>query len=122
MYYKELEVWKEARVLVKAVYILTEKLPKTEIFGLISQIRRCVISIPSNIAEGCSRRSDKDTNRFIDIAICSLAELDTQLILAEDLGYINYNADIINLVNKINALLRGLKNYVSLANDKNLST
>ena len=123
MYYKELEVWKEARKLVSEVYKLTLNFPKSEIFGLTSQINRSVISIPSNIAEGCARYSDKDTNKFIDIAIGSIAELDTQLILAQDLGFVIYDEDLVNLVNKVNALLQGLKKYVNTAiNDKNLMT
>ena len=115
MYYKELEVWKEARELVKEVYILTKNLPKNEQYVLTSQIKRCAISIPSNIAEGCNRYSDKDTNKFIDIALGSLAELDTQLILAQDLNFITYNKNIENRINKISALLQGLKKYL---NDK----
>ena len=113
MYYKELEVWKEARKLVKEVYKLTYEFPKTEIHGLTSQITRCAVSIPSNIAEGCVRFSDKDTKKFIDIALGSIAELDTQLILADDLGFAEYNMELANLVGKVSALLQGLKKYVS---------
>ena len=114
MYYKDLEAWKEAIKLVKKVYDITSAFPKSEMYGLVSQINRCAVSIPSNIAEGCSRYSDKDTIRFIDIAIGSLAELDTQLIIAEELGFISYeNSDIVNLIGKQNAMLRGLKNYVT---------
>lgn len=113
MHYKDLEVWKEARKLVSDVYKLSDCFPKSEMFGLTSQVRRCVISIPSNIAEGCSRYSDKDTNKFIDIAIGSVAELDTQLILASDLEYIVYNENLSQQVSKVNALLQGLKKYLS---------
>lgn len=121
MHYKELEVWKDARKLVNEVYKLTSNFPKTELFGLTSQINRCAVSIPSNIAEGCARYSDKDTNKFIDIALGSIAELDTQLILAQDLGFAIYDEELIKLVNKVSALLQGLKKYVTTAiNDKNL--
>ena len=113
MYYKELEVWKEARKLVKEVYKLTSEFPKSELFGLTSQINRSVISIPSNIAEGCVRYSDKDTNKFIDIALGSAAELDTQLIIAQDLGFAVYDKNLISLVNKVTALLQGLKKYIN---------
>lgn len=113
MFYKELEVWKEARKLVKDIYKLTSTFPKSEMYGLTSQINRCAVSVPSNIAEGCSRYSDKDTNKFIDIALGSIAELDTQLILAEDLGYIEYDKNLENNVNKLSALLQGLKNYLN---------
>ena len=70
-------------------------------------------SISSNIAEGCARYSDKDTNKFIDIALGSIAELDTQLILAEDLGYIKYNKDIEDKISRLCALLQGLKKYLN---------
>ncbi len=113
MYYKELEVWKEARRLVKEVYKLISEFPKSELFGLTSQINRSVISIPSNIAEGCVRYSDKDTNKFIDIALGSAAELDTQLIIAQDLGFAVYDKNLISLVNKVTALLQGLKKYIN---------
>ena len=113
MYYKELEVWKEARRLVKEVYKLTSEFPKSELFGLTSQINRSVISIPSNIAEGCVRYSDKDTNKFIDIALGSAAELDTQLIIAQDLGFAVYDKNLISLVDKVTALLQGLKKYIN---------
>lgn len=118
MYYKELEVWKEARKLVNEVYKLTSSFPKSEIFGLTSQINRSVISIPSNIAEGCARYSDKDTNKFIDIAIGSTAELDTQLILADDLNFAEYTSELESQVNKVSALLQGLKKYIDTTNRK----
>ena len=123
MFYKEMEVWKSSRQLVVDVYKLVEKLPKDEMFGLSSQIKRAAISIPSNIAEGCSRYSDKDTCKFIDIALGSAAELDTQLILAEDLGFIAYDKTLSENISKINALLQGLKKYTQNSiNDKNLTS
>ena len=113
MHYKELEVWKEARKLVTLVYEFVNTFPKSEMFGLTSQIKRSVISIPSNIAEGCTRQSDKDTSRFVDIALGSISELDTQLILANDLGFAEYSQDLNNQLNKVSALLQGLKKYVN---------
>lgn len=113
MYYKEIEVWKEARRLVKEVYKLTSEFSKSELFGLTSQINRSVISIPSNIAKGCARYSDKDTNKFIDIALGSAPELDTQLIIAQDLGFAVYDKNLISLVDKVTALLQGLKKYIN---------
>ena len=86
--YRDLEVWRNSRKLVKDVYELTERFPQKEIYSLTSQLRRAAVSIPSNIAEGHSRSSTKDYIQFVSIAIGSLAELDTQLLLAEDLGYI----------------------------------
>jgi len=77
VYYKDLEVWKEAIKLVKEIYLLTEKFPSEELYGLTAQIRRAAVSVPSNIAEGLSRFSDTEKSRFIDIALGSVAEVDT---------------------------------------------
>lgn len=69
--FRELEVWKEARVLVKKIYNLTKVLPETERYGLTSQINRCVVSIPANIAEGCGKYSNRDFARFLQISLGS---------------------------------------------------
>ena len=87
--YRELEIWNEGIELAKIVYQMTLEFPKEEIYGLTSQIRRCAVSIPSNIAEGCGRDSTKDFNHFLAIATGSSYELETQLILAKELGYIS---------------------------------
>ncbi len=87
--YKEMKIWQKARTLVKAVYEITEKLPKDELYGLTSQIRRAVVSVPANIAEGAGRGTDRDFGHFLNIARGSLFELDTLLILAKDLEYIS---------------------------------
>ena len=89
MEYTELDVWKESRKLVIQVYELVESFPKEEVFGLSSQIRRSCISVPSNIAEGCGRRTSTDTIRFLYMARGSLYELETQLYLASDLKLID---------------------------------
>ena len=83
--FKELEVWKESRGLTKDIYLLTNSLPQDEKFGLISQIRRCVISIPSNIAEGAAKDSQKDFLRYLQISLGSSFELESHLILCIDL-------------------------------------
>jgi four helix bundle protein len=85
--YRDLEIWKHSRLLVKNIYQLTAKFPSDERFGLMSQMRRAAVSIPSNIAEGHARPGRKDFAQFIAIAIGSSAELETQLILSHDLGY-----------------------------------
>ncbi len=77
----QLSVWKKSMELAEEVYSLSNQLPREEQFGLISQLRRCSVSIPSNIAEGVSRHSDKEFLRFLNIAKGSLAELETQLLL-----------------------------------------
>lgn len=83
--YKDLEVWQQARLVVIDVYNLSKQLPKTETFGLNSQMTRAAVSIPSNIAEGFRRRSNKEFLHFLRIAEGSLAELETQLILTQDI-------------------------------------
>ena len=87
--FKNLKIWQLARNFVKDIYVLTKKFPDDERFGLTQQIRRAVISIPSNIAEGAGRGTDKDFSHFLDIANGSAFEVETQLILSFDLNYIS---------------------------------
>ena len=87
--FKELDVWKKSRILVKDIYLLLANFPDVEKFGIISQMKRAVVSIPSNIAEGSGRSSDKEFVRFLDIAIGSAFELETQLYLSFDLSFIS---------------------------------
>ena len=111
--YTTLEVWQKSRVLVTLIYQLTKTFPKEEVFGLISQIRRSAVSIPSNIAEGCGRNTSKDTLQFLFIARGSLYELETQLYLALDLKYLE-EADFNNalqLITTCKKLLNGFINY-----------
>ena len=112
MHHKDMEVWKLSMELVVKIYQLTENFPKDEMFGLTSQIRRCAVSIPSNIAEGCGRFSNKETLRFISIALGSLAELETQILIATELNFINNTENIIEIIKKVNALLIELKKYL----------
>ena len=85
--YRNLEVWKQAHLIVLDVYRLTGTYPKEELYGLVSQTRRAASSVPTNIAEGCGRGSDADFGRFLQIALGSATELDYHLLLAHDLGY-----------------------------------
>ncbi len=87
--YKDLLVWQKSIQLVTEVYRLSKTLPKEEVYGLVSQMQRAAVSIPSNIAEGHDRNSDKEFSQFLCIARGSLAELETQLIIAKNLDYIN---------------------------------
>ena len=87
--YQKLEVWRRARMLVKSIYILTKDFPKEELYALTNQIRRAAVSIPSNIAERRAKRTTRDFMRFINMACGSVAELETQLLIAEDLGYVS---------------------------------
>ena len=112
--YKDLLVWRKSINLVKEIYQLTKPFPSDERFGLISQMRRAAVSIPSNIAEGQARRTTGEFIQFVSQAEGSLAELDTQLVLAEELGYakttqVTPAADLIaELKRMLNALRRAL--------------
>lgn len=99
--YKDLNIWKNAMTIVKDVYELSEDLPKSEKYGLVSQITRAAVSIPSNIAEGSSRSSDKDFCRFLEISIGSAFELETQLLVCSEI-YPSKANKIENIVNKLN--------------------
>lgn len=87
--HKKLEAWKEGVALATYVYQMTESFPKAEIYGLASQMRRAVVSISSNIAEGAARHSAREFAQFLNIAGGSLSELDTQIEIATNLGYIS---------------------------------
>jgi four helix bundle protein len=90
--YKELTVWERSMELVKEIYLLTAEFPNTEIYGIISQMRRAAVTIPSNIAEGFGRRSFKASIQFYSIAYASALELETQLIISKDLKMENDDA------------------------------
>ena len=108
--YKELNVWKKARIFVKEVYLLAGDFPKEEKYGLASQIQRAAVSIPSNIAEGAGRESPKEFHYFLNVALASSFEVETQLILAFDLSYISENAlnQALKNVQEIQKMLTGL--------------
>jgi len=103
-------VWQQAMVLVKSVYAVTTDFPKQEVFGLVSQMRRAAISVPSNLAEGAGRSSKKEFLQFLSIARGSLNELDIQLLIAKDLGYPNETEAIDTLIDRVLALIGGLIN------------
>ena len=113
MDYKELDVWKHSRNLVKLVYLLTQTFPKEEMYGLTNQIRRSSVSVPSNIAEGIGRNSNKETIQFLFIAKGSLNEVETQLYLAFDVEYIKEEElkEILEKLISCRKLLNGFINY-----------
>jgi four helix bundle protein len=86
--FKELEIWKKSRIFCSNIYQITSTFPNDEKFGITNQLRRASISIPSNIAEGSSRNSNKDFARFLEIAIGSAYEIETQLLIASDLNFL----------------------------------
>ena len=110
--YKKLDIYQEAKILVKMVYSLLRKFPKEEQFALCDQLRRAVISVPSNISEGFGRYSPKEQIHFFEIAYGSLREVDCQMDIACDLGYISVSElqGITNQINKTSAILAGIRN------------
>ena len=103
--FKSLVVWQKSVSLVTEIYHLTENYPKNEVFGLTSQIRRASVSIPSNIAEGSSRQSNKDFARFLEIAIGSAYEVETQILISSDLGFITPE-DLKELSDMLNEIIK----------------
>ncbi len=112
MNHKKLDVWKMSMSLVEDVYALTIDFPDTERYGLISQMRRSAVSIPSNIAEGTARKSDKELIQFIYISIGSLAELETQYLIAVRLNYCNESVNFEKSISETRKLLIGFRNYL----------
>lgn len=114
--YKDLRIWQEAKNLTIAIYGITERFPKSELYGLTSQIRRAIVSVPSNIAEGFRRKSKKEKLQFLRIALGSGAELETQLEISFELGYLDksdYNKleiDLSKCMRMLNRAITALEN------------
>src|SRR5262245_37018366 len=114
--YKDLIAWQKAIRLVTEVYRITSTFPRDERFGLTNQIRRSAVSIPSNIAEGQGRLSVGEFRQFLGIAKGSIHELETQLIIARELGYLDTTNPIFEQLNEVARLLNGLLNSLTTAN------
>lgn len=110
--HKDLEAWKCSIDFVSEIYKITQNFPKEELYGLTNQIRRCAVSIPSNIAEGSARQSDKEFIQFLYIATGSIAELETQLIIANNLSYIENIKEQTDKLIRIRKLIIGLIKYL----------
>jgi len=110
--HRDLRVWQESIGLVKDIYSVTTQFPDEEKFGLVTQMRRSAVSIPSNIAEGAGRGSQREFAQFLVIARGSLSELETQLIIAKELNYLSDIAVIEKRLQSIFQLLGGLLNNV----------
>lgn len=117
--YKQLDVWKKARTFVKEIYVATQFFPRKELYGLVSQMRRCAVSVVSNIAEGYGRQYKKETLQFFHIARGSLYELETQLYIATDLNYIHEtrSSELILKLEECRKLLSGLISYFQNKNE-----
>ncbi len=90
---RDLKIWRKSIELVKEIYKVTEKFPSGEQYGLVSQMRRAAVSIPSNIAEGFRRKHNKEYKQFLCIALGSSAELETQIVISKELDYIDEKAE-----------------------------
>ena len=113
--FRKLQIWKDAMDLARAVYEITEALPKMETYGLISQMTRAAVSVPSNIAEG-SGRSDKDFSHFLTIALGSLFELNTQIMLSERIGYLTSEQSLAmqGRADKLQMMITGFKRHLDI--------
>ena len=110
--YKDLKFWQLSRSFCKDIYVVTKSFPDDEKFGLVSQLRRAAVSIPSNIAEGASRNSNKDFIRFLAISLGSCYEIETQLLLSYDLDFINSN-DLEKRNQDLNSIIKLMSKFVS---------
>ncbi len=115
-HYRNLLVWQKAIALVTQVYVVTRTFPREELYGLSSQIRRAAVSVPSNIAEGQARLTPGEFRQFLGFARGSLAELDTQLIVAENLGYITNTGPLFEQLAEVGRMLSGLLSSLTTEN------
>jgi four helix bundle protein len=117
--HKDLRVWQQSIEMVTSIYKMTMTFPKDEVFGLVSQMRRAAVSVPSNIAEGYARGSDREKLHFLRISSGSMSEIETQLMLSLNLGYIGQDAyDILSeqttsVWKQLNSLISSVKNRLS---------
>ena len=110
--FKDLEIWKRSREFCASIYEITSKFPDSEKFGLTNQLRRASVSVPSNIAEGSSRHSNKDFSRFIQISIGSAYEIETQLLIALDLEFIS-EKELDNLISELDEIIKMTSRFKS---------
>lgn len=117
--HKDLRVWQQSIEMVTSIYLMTKSFPKEELFGLVSQLRRAAVSVPSNIAEGYARGTDKEKLHFLRISSGSMSEVETQLILSRNLEYIDqekYNEvsnSLTSVWKQLNSLISSIKNKMT---------
>lgn len=109
--YKDLDVWQKGIGLVKEIYLVTQDFPKEEMYGLISQLRRSAVSVPSNIAEGFMRQYTNEMVQFLYIALGSCGELDTQLRVAKELDYVNDDTNL-RIQEEVDHIARMTRNLI----------
>jgi len=110
--HKDLDAWRRGLDLVEVVYKVTKAFPQEELYGLTNQLRRAVVSVPSNIAEGAARGSQKEFIQFLHIALGSLSEVETQLVIAKRLGYLDSLDSIEEQIQTVRKLILGLIRYL----------
>lgn len=110
--FKDLEIWRLSRAFCSDIYDITSSFPETEKFGITNQLRRASVSVPSNIAEGCSRKSKRDFSRFLEIAIGSMYEIETQLLISNDLDFIQKN-DLNGLLKNLDSIIKMTSKFKS---------
>jgi len=110
--HKDLDVWRESMEMTKEIYNITKNFPREELYGLVSQMRRCAVSVPSNIAEGAGRSSEKEFVQFLYIAMSSLSEIETQYILSKELKFTEENPKLEDYMNRIRNMLTGLIKFL----------
>lgn len=115
--FRNFDIWHQGIELAVKAYELTKQLPKDEIYGLSSQIKRAVVSIPSNIAEGCSRETDKDFRKFVRTSLGSAFELETDLVIADRLRFIK-TADVNNFLTSLHVEQKQLNSLISRLSGK----
>jgi len=113
--HKDLDAWRKSLDLVEMVYKVTKEFPKEELYGLTNQLRRAAVSIPSNIAEGAGRGSKKEFIQFLHIALGSLSEVETQLIIASRLGYVSDINNVDEQLETVRKLILGLIRYLRVS-------
>ncbi|WP_300438592.1 four helix bundle protein [Christiangramia sp.] len=113
MNHKDLDVWKKSIDLVETIYKISAEFPASEIYGLTNQIRRASVSVSSNIAEGAGRNSDKELLYFLNVALGSLAEVETQVEIALRLKFISTAESIFKQITEVRKLSIGFRNYIN---------
>ena len=108
--FKDLKIWQRGVELVKLIYVMTNSFPADEKYGLVSQMRRSAVSVPSNIAEGFMRRHNKEYKQFLYIALGSLAELETQIIISKELNFIttDHYTGTLSVIDELSKMTTGL--------------
>lgn len=110
--FKDLEIWKRCRIFCSKIYAETANFPENEKFGITNQLRRASVSIPSNIAEGSSRASNKELSRFLEIAIGSAYEIETQLLISNDLKFLEFET-LESLLNELEEIIKMISKFRS---------